>query len=237
MSDLTRFKHLKIAVGVPSPGHWVTDFGVSFCNLIVYFQQHRVLEYKSQVLQTVSVKGSILPKQRREIVKSAMDFGADYLLWIDSDHTFPRNMLHRLMSHQKDVVAVNCVTKRVPSTPTARYRPDNPEDLTTSRPVFSDPNKPELEKVWRVGCGVMLVNMRVYKATGPEIFHMFYRPEVDNYQGEDWSMCEAIEKHGFDIWVDHPLSNQVGHVGLYEYTHDVVGEIRTDVVLANEKAA
>lgn len=240
MSNLTRFKNLKIAIGVPSTGMWYMRFAICYCNMAIYFQTHKVMDYKSQMFQTLSVTGSILPKQRMEIVQGALEMGADYLLWLDCDHTFPRNLLHRLISHQKDVVAVNCVTKKIPSTPTARYKPTDPNDVKTSHPVFSDLDKPTLEKVWRVGTGIMLVDMKVYRKIGAEVFHMFYRKDVNTYQGEDWSMAEAMEQAGFDIWVDHPLSNQCGHIGMYEYTHDVVGEIKQEpvnVVPANAQAA
>ena len=38
-------------------------------------------------------------------------------------------------------------------------------------------------------------------------------------------MCEAIQKAGFDIWIDHGLSQVVGHMGDLEFTHDLVGEV------------
>lgn len=223
--NLDRFKNLKVAIGIPSNGYWLTDFATNYCNMIVYFQSHKVGDFKSQFLQTISTKGSILPKSRREIVKIALEMKANYLLWLDTDHTFPRNMLHRLISHNKDVVGANCVTKMIPSHPTARYKPKG-DDPVQGLPVYTDPSSPELEKVWRLGCGVMLVDMKVYRKIGPNVFDMLYRSDVDAYQGEDWSMCEAIEKAGFEIWVDHPLSDQVGHVGLYNFTHDVVGDVR-----------
>lgn len=228
MSNLTRFKQLKVAVGIPSNGLWVADFATCFCNLILHFNTVRVMDYKTQVLQTISSKGSILPKQRMEVVKAALDMEADYLLWLDSDHTFPRDLLHRLIARQKDVIAINCVTKKIPSTPTARYKPKEGESVVMSPPVFTDPDSPEVEKVWRVGCGIMLVNMKVFRKIGHKVFHMFYREDVGTYQGEDWSMCEAMEKAGFEIWVDHVLSDKVGHVGQYEFTHAVVGEVRVE---------
>jgi len=55
-------------------------------------------------------------------------------------------------------------------------------------------------------------------------FEMLYVPELDDYQGEDWSLCNALHELGFKIWIDHDLSKEVGHLGEFEYTHDVVGE-------------
>jgi hypothetical protein len=40
-------------------------------------------------------------------------------------------------------------------------------------------------------------------------------------------MCETLREKGFKIYVDHDLSKEVGHLGLYEYTHNVVGTLMT----------
>lgn len=225
--ELTRFKDLKVLVGIPSHFFWFQRFAVSYLNLVVYFNNYRVEQYRNQVLQTHCSVGSILPRQRLEILNGAIEMDADFLLWLDSDHTFPKNMLHRLIHqslvHGLDVVAANCVTKSIPATPTARYKPRVETDIKTSEPVFTDKSSPELEQVWRVGTGVMLLTKRAIRALQPTCFEMIYRPEVKDYQGEDWSMAKMLDDAGMKIWVDHRLSDQVGHVGIYEYTHDVVG--------------
>jgi hypothetical protein len=236
---LPRFKskdELRVAIGVPSTGTWITDFGVSYCNMMVYFQTHRVEGYKSQVAQTVSTKGSILPKSRRIIVDYALEMEADYLLWLDCDHTFPRNMLHRLISHRKDAIGANCVTKCIPAQPTARYKPQAADDPLHGLPVYTDSDSPELEKVWRLGCGVLLVDMKVFRKIGSHVFNIYWREDVMNEQGEDWSMVEALEANGFEVWVDHPLSDQVGHVGFYNFTHEVVGSVERVQEIQTKKA-
>lgn len=213
-------KTIKVAIGIPSLGMWHADFALNLMHLVLAFNKYSLAGYASQELRVIHNRGSILPKQRREIVRAAADWGADYLLWLDCDHTFPAHLLQKLLIADKDVVAVNCVTKSTPANPTARLKD---EETGFGVPTFSWPGK-GLEQVWRVGTGVMLVNMKVYEKTGPDIFHMYYRDEVGNYQGEDWTMCEAIEKAGFEIWVDHGLSLQVGHIGMLEYRHDLVPE-------------
>jgi hypothetical protein len=55
---------------------------------------------------------------------------------------------------------------------------------------------------------------------------MVYKEEGDTYQGEDWTFCEACDKLGIPLFIDHDLSREVGHVGNYEFTHDVVGEVQ-----------
>lgn len=211
---------VKIAIGIPSMGMWHADFALNLMHLVMAFNKYKLKGFDSQELRVIHNRGSILPKQRHEIVKAAQDWGADYLLWLDCDHTFPAHLLAKLLIADKDVTAINCVTKSTPAHPTARLKD---AEVSFGVPTFSWPGK-GLEQVWRVGTGVMLMRMKVFEKIGPSVFHMFYRPEVENYQGEDWSMCEAIENAGFEIWVDHDLSLQVGHIGNLEYRHDLVPE-------------
>lgn len=224
---------VKVAVGIPSMGMWHADFALNLMHLILAFNKYRLEGFDEQELQVVHVRGSILPKQRLEIVRHAQSMNADYLLWLDCDHTFPAHLLHKLISDKKEVVAINCVTKSTPSSPTARLQDDG---VVYGVPCFSWPGK-KLEQVWRIGTGVMLVDMKVYERTGPKIFDMYFREEVDNYQGEDWTMCEAFEKAGAEIWVDHELSLQVGHIGNLEYKHDLVPETALRMYEDSQKEA
>ena len=220
---LEKFKTLKVMIVIPSTGLWMADFGTSLCNMLAAFSVFRVGEYKQQVALTMNVKGSILPKSRWFAVRDSLKEDVDYLLFVDSDQTFPRKSLHLLLSRRKDVVAANIATKQMPAQPTARNK--DPKHPTGWSPVYTDPDSPTLEKVDRIGCGIMLLSKKALQSIHPSHFDMKWIPEVDEIQGEDWSLCTALEKAGIDIWIDHELSNQVGHVGFYTYTHDDVGEL------------
>lgn len=222
MSLLSQYKgkHLKIVVAVPSMGMWMTPFGISLVGIFSAALQYKMGDVASQELQLFSCQGSILPKMRKEAVEHAIETKADYILFLDSDHGFPRSLVHRLLAAEKDIVAVNCVTKTVPSNTTARQK----SDKTIWGEQVSSVGKHGLEKVWRVGTGVMLVHMGVFRNIGAKIFDMHWREDVKTYQGEDWSMCEAMEKAGYDIWVDHDLSVEVTHVGYLAYTHSMTIE-------------
>lgn len=213
-------EHFRVVVGIPSGQHWLAQFGVDLVSMVASFTSQRVPGYASIELRVVNVRSSILPKNRHDLVREAQRLHATHLLFLDTDHTFPRDLIHQLASHGKMVVAANCVTKQIPSCPTARKKSVlDPK----GKIVYTDEESVGLEKVWRVGTGVMLVNMRVFEEIGTGVWDMKYLPEVDTYQGEDWSFCEACEKAGISIYVDHDVSKQIGHVGNYEFTHDVVG--------------
>ena len=215
-------RRLKVVIGVPSGQTWNARFGVCLVNLVSYFANTRVPGYDAQALQVVNTRSSILSMNRMNIVKQAQALQADYVLFLDTDHTFPKELLHRLLSHGERVVAVNCVTKSIPACPTARRMSIDPKGEV----VYSDPGMQGTEQVWRVGTGVMLVDLDIFQQLGHGCWEMKYRPEAETYQGEDWSFCEACEKVGIPIYVDHSASQVVGHEGMMEYTHDLVGTLQ-----------
>lgn len=219
--SLQKFKELKVAICVPSNGVWYEEFGKSLANLVNAFHSYRIGNYKTQQLNTISVKGSILPKSRLSGLKQAKEMEADYLLYVDADQSFPKHTLHLLIKRNVDVIGANIATKTIPTLPTARRKTEGPGEL-----VFTDTDSKGIEKVWRVGTGLLLLSKKVIRALPYNSFEMKYREDVENYQGEDWSLCEAIEKLGFDIYIDHDLSNQVGHHGSFNFTHEFNGTIQ-----------
>ena len=149
----------------------------------------------------------------------AKKLGASHLLFLDSDHSFPADTLHRLVSHKKMVVGANYVMKTIPARPVTMKRSEKPEGA----PVYTDPDSYGLERVWIVGTGTLLINMKVFDKIGMGVWDMKYLPESETYLGEDWSFCLACEEAGIPIHIDHDLSKHVKHIGTLEYTHDLVG--------------
>jgi hypothetical protein len=217
-------RELSVMFGIPSNGLWLAGFGMCALNMFGYFMRVKVPGYTSQQIIPHHVQGTILPRSRYRMVKSAMEQKCTHLLFIDTDQKFPRDTVHRLLAHKVGVVAANVATKTIPAMPTARYAPKL-GDVPYGTPVYTDPTSKGLERVWRVGTGVMLIDLDVFRRTGLHIFDIPWREEVHDYQGEDWSMVEAFEKVGEPIWIDHDLSKEVVHVGYMDYTHDLVGEV------------
>lgn len=216
-------KELDIAVIVPSGTTWHAEFAVSLIGLIGYFLNNKIQGYNKHNIRVVNIKSSLLPKSRLDGLKAAKAINATHLLYLDSDHSFPPYLLNRLLKWGKDIMAINCVTKSIPSTTTARFfNPDDPQGI----PVYSDERLAgTIDKVWRVGTGVMVLSRKAYMQIPHAAFTVKYMPEADTYQGEDWTMCEALEKAGVPIYIDHGMSRQVGHVGNLNYTHDYIGQI------------
>jgi len=215
MSDFER--KLGVVLGVPSPGTWHEGFGTSLVAMLGHFMNTPVMGYRSQKIIPCSVVGSILPRQRKECVKTMLELKASHILWIDADQTFPKDIVHQLVGWDRDIVGCNIAVKKIPSIPTARG--------FNKEVVYTEEGQTGLEKVWSVGCGVLLMKRKVFEAIGYKCFGILWNEEIDDYNGEDWGMLNAAREAGFDIWIDHGLSNEVGHLGTYKFTHDVVGEV------------
>lgn len=213
--------HLRVLLGVPSGNTVNARFMVSLVSLMVRFNMVQIPGYRSQEMRLMNVRGSILSKSRLQLVRSALAEKADYLFMLDSDHTFPADLLHRLIAAGKPVVAINCTVKQLPSQPTARAFEHG--DLNGS-PIYSDPDSTGLQQVWRVGTGVMLIRADALERLPPSAWDMVYRDDVGEVQGEDWSFCAACEKLSIPLFIDHDASKLVGHEGSFVYTHDHVGE-------------
>ena len=211
---------MRVVICVPSGREWSAKFGMSLAGMAMHFIANRLPWAKSQSLTIYNKRGSILPQLREELVRDALKADATHILFVDSDQTFPPDTLNRLLAWKLPFVACNVVVKTFPAVPTARAL--DPLD-NRGRVVYS--TGPGLEKVWRIGLGVALIDTQVFRAIEEPWFLMKYMPN-NTFMGEDWYFCEKVEAAGFPIHVDHGLSLQVGHIGDLEYIHDYCGAER-----------
>lgn len=212
-------KSLKVVVGIPSNGTWCEQFGMCMLGLVSDFSQ-QIPGYREQSLRFQSVKGSILARSREKIVEYALSIQATHVLFLDTDQTFPPTVLRQLLEWKKPIVACNIATKSSPSNPTARRK----DGTKYGTPVFTRAHQVGLEKVWRVGTGIMLIDMGVFGHKGMEAprFAQRWEPELKDYVGEDWVFCEKLESAYIPIFIDHGLSRDIGHIGQLSYGHDLI---------------
>ena len=229
MSSLDKYKRVKVLVGVPSlTREWHEKFAMSLLYLMTHWQETRMGNFREETVKVASVRGSILSNVRLDLVKEAIRLESSHLLLVDTDQTFPKDTLHRLMAADKDVIACNIATKQIPAQPTARYF--NPNNLHSGDRVYNNPRK-GVEEVWRVGCGVMLIRMKVFEKTGLDVWGMPWQPEAQKYQGEDWTFVAACQEAGIKTFIDHVLSEEVKHIGDYAYDHNVVGDVQLEPII------
>lgn len=215
-------KEIQLFIAVPS-----TDMVHSVFMMSMLSMQQDLLtkplpkdDRKIRGVQVLNKKGSILPQMREQLVEHAIENGATHLLFVDSDMEFPRDILHRWLCLDAPIVAANCVTRKMPMWPTARNR--NPDDELASLPVYTTEvkaKKGQVEQVWRIGTGIMLIEMEALKGLPRPLFQMYWDERRKDYTGEDWAFCERLEAAGIPIIIDHQMSWGVRHTGTFGYDH------------------
>lgn len=154
--------------------------------------------------------GSLICRNRNEIVNKALEVKADYLLFIDSDMVFDDDALLRLLDLNRNIVSGLCVSKQPPFHPVAKRKNENGKyavvDGLAEGRFYSDLDG--------VGAAFMLVNTDVFhKVEAPWFAMPPYGKEV---LGEDFYFCQKAIDADFQICCDASLI--IGHIGHHIYT-------------------
>lgn len=210
----------KLFFATPSLQQLDADFTWSLVDMQRALTLHRIPGYENTTMAIGNRRSSLLLKSRHELVKDALAGDFTHILFIDSDQTFPNSVVHRLARHGKRVIGCNIASKKQGgSYPTARLAPKDQTEWFAGHQVYSK-GKKGIEQVWRLGFGVIMIHLDVFRELPKPWFMNEYFPEIDDYGGEDWFFCKQCEKHGIPIWIDHELSCEIGHVGPWIYGHD-----------------
>lgn len=213
-------KELIVGVAMPSSGTIYAKTAISLAMLGCHFGMKQVTDYESQRLHMLVSYGSMPAQQRENCVMMALRAKCDYLIFVDGDQTFPKDLVHRLIAHDVDVVGANIPIKKIPSRPTAIK-------LDGSL-LYTDPDSTGLVEVQRIGTGVACIKTEVFKKMKRPWFYQEWVPSAMALRGEDDYFCEKARKVGVKIHVDQDLSKQIGHVGDFIYTHEYVGEVNLE---------
>jgi len=149
-----------------------------------------------------------------------------HLLFLDADMGVPKDMLYRLLQHDKDVIGVPVPLKGFDA---------------KNNPVFNVGEilgeEGSLLKTSKVGTAILLFSRKVvddlcegadqYTSTGPTrrgddtainpmMYDVFQVGVVDgDYLSEDFWVCHKLIDLGYDLWLDHNIS--VKHNGNFTF--------------------
>ncbi len=197
----------RIVIGVPSHGDWKAGFGLALSQMCM-----ATLKHGDKEVSVVGSIGSMLSRQRHELVMNAKAQNATHLLFLDSDIIFPDDALDQLLFWDKPVVGASYPTKTMPPMPTTRRWKNDRWEF-----VFTNKKSDGIEKVDRLPTGCLLIEMGVFEELRQPWFEFPWCGEEDNYQGEDWTFCERVEEAGIEMYLDHNLTKEVIHVGNFFY--------------------
>lgn len=145
---------------------------------------------------------------RNLIAMRARDY--DYLLAIDSDMSFDKDALKKLLALDTDIATGIYRKKTLDKTEYEIYRRAEGRfepytEITTSTPFEVD----------ACGFGCVLVNSRVFHSIEYPAFKNTWMDPQDWKMSEDLYFCRKAKQQGFKIWVDPTV--RCGHLGLYTY--------------------
>ena len=169
--------------------------------------------FTNDVLQLSISRGTIISSQRTALVRDALADGADWIVFIDSDMTFPEDTVHRLLEHDKPVVACDASRRREP-VGNVTYVLDEQLGFVTIDPFVTD----GLVKVDVIGLAVVAVKADVFRELPEPWFHTPWIQSSGRFGGEDAWFARITREAGIPIYVDLGLSQEIGHLGEKEYT-------------------
>jgi hypothetical protein len=210
-------KGLKIAICVPAMDMVHGWFAYSLA-LAMSAHTHKHPEDKLILYFAV---GTLIEQSREQLSIKALDWGADYIVWFDSDMRFPKDVISELVKHDKDIVGCNYPTRKWPQIePTAFW-----DDLHQTR-VYTKEKSTGLEEVASLGFGCIAIKSGVFDTIQEPWFLVPWSREMMEHDcGEDIYFCRKARDAGIKVYIDHDLSKKVCHIGQREYTYkDVHGD-------------
>lgn len=209
---------MKIAICTPHYADVTAAYARCLAKMVVHTVQAEITYNGERVVPQIEIfhrKSSVLPRCRNTLVKDALDWSANYLLWIDADHSFPEHSLMRLLSLNLPVVGVNYPRRAHPTWPTA-VSLDGAIIWTTEE--FARDG--EVVEVRHLGLGFCLIDMNVIHALRERTVDgkaqpMFALEMIEDgleVVAEDVFFFRRIKEAGYGVFLDHWLSWQIGHV-------------------------
>lgn len=202
----------RLAILLPCRDIVHTSFAYDLARLTAYWSAKHIS--KGGALHLFTSQGTLIADQRQNLMLEALKVKADYVMWLDTDMRFPKDIVDRLHAHDKDVVACNYSTRRMPCKPVAFA------DSTCHNLVYTKSDSTGLEEVYAIGMGAMLERTSVYKKLGLPFFSIGYSVGARDFYGEDVFHCHSLSKAGVKVYVDHDTSKEVKHIGNFEFSNE-----------------
>ncbi|MGF1548970.1 MAG: hypothetical protein ACFBQW_00285 [Sphingomonadaceae bacterium] len=218
---------MRIAICIPRHGDIKGDFGICLARMLIRTLGTKIQSRQGQVrldIEIFSIASSDLPESRTRLLRQAIEWRADYLLWLDADHVFPPGALLALLRHDLQVVGANYARRSEPTGPVAaRINEQGEREHVWTTAELA--RQGAVEEVAHVGLGLCLMQMKALRQVKAHVeehgagwanwapFDRKLLPGTTTRMGEDASFFEELRAAGVKIHVDHGLSWQVGHIG------------------------
>ena len=227
---------LKLAIAIPVYDNPESMFLQSLTSALSFLYEANLTDDDGEPVKLqveTFVCSGVIQEARHRLFFEAMKWEADYILWCDSDHIFPADAIPRLWSHGKDIVGCNYARRTMTGQPTAPTAAVLGRDTADEKLCFTTQEKAEaglVEQVDHMGLGLCLMRMSILErltehaeANGEEsfmpLFHWLAKDAGNGSIGEDVYFFQKCRAAGLDVWCDHGLSWEVGHITKRVLTH------------------
>lgn len=200
-----KYSEIKLAICIPARDQMHT--GTSFC---LYNLASMLAELEIDNKLFIS-PGTLIVNQRYELVKSAQEWEATHVMFIDSDMEFEPFHVINLLDFDEDIVGA-AYSKRVAPFITTAWTEIDAWDTH----IRCDEQTDSHIKVAAMGLGFCLIKTPVFKKIKQPWFEIGYYD--GHYTGED---IEFFRKCiSTDIWLDVQTTCELGHLGTKSYKVD-----------------
>lgn len=162
------------------------------------------------------IVGSLIYDSRNTLCKQALQVGADYILWFDSDMVIPPDTMQKMLKHMEE--GKNIVTglyfRRSPKYNPVLFKTLEEVDGKCQWSPYNDYPKDSVFEVAGCGFGCVMMKTSILEDIALQTGNWF-EPYVG--AGEDIAFCLRARESGYKIWCDSTI--KLGHCG-----HIVVDE-------------
>lgn len=206
----------RVCIVTPCDDSVKTEFAASLVEMVLHTLMSGPENLSGLAVQFYG--SSILPFSRERLADYSIRNDSTHTLWIDSDMKFPKDMLLRFLKRDEPIIGINAMSRRPPYRNCAQSDPGTP--LTTTD------DSSGLEKVHRMGFGVLWVATEVMAAMPRPLFDFEYLPTDGVWRGEDFVFFERARKLGHEFYVDHDLSKEVFHMGSFGFNPVMMAQMK-----------
>lgn len=218
---------VKLLIAIASNRGWAPLFGRSFGAMMLYLGMSKLSGRLAGFNLRMTMQ-AYLVTARQDDLDEALNGDYTHILYLDDDQTFPHDVVDRLLAHDKPIVTAN-YRKKSADVQFVCSGKDN--QFIDSR------GKTGLEQINACGMGITLIKLDAVRRIPKPHFCVVYSKTTGKFIIEDTFFSNVMGVNGVDMWVDHDLSQVVGHVGETEYritSQDFKCELKSDIVSAEE---
>lgn len=205
---------VKVAIGTPNENTVPWEAYENHLDMALYLGVKQGIGYAKQdspryEFFLYSVGRMFTPMARERLCQEANGLGADFIVMMDNDMLYPRDMVFNLMRHNVDIVAPLAFTRASPHMPVCYtfedgYNGKDKGDYYKFRSILNYP-KNALMRCDAVGFGAVCLKRSVLVGMPEPWF------TKKSQTGEDIHFCLDARRYGFKTYMD--TSIKTAHLG------------------------